>query len=86
MHRFASVCLSVLVSGTYVVHHFNGTELRKPAPKRRCYIKVKGQVGQGQRSHWSKSNKEPKQRQVRSQQRQVASFKFESKILGLFEI
>ncbi len=29
---------------------------------------------QGQRLHWSKSNKDPKERQVGSQQRQVASF------------
>ncbi len=32
-------------------------------------------MGQGQRSHWSRSYKDPKQRQVGSHQRQVASFK-----------
>ncbi len=31
-------------------------------------------MGEGQRSHWSRSNQDPKQRQVGSQQRQVASF------------
>ncbi len=35
---------------------------------------VKGHKYQGQRSHGSRSNKDPKQRQVGSQQRQVASF------------
>ncbi len=34
-----------------------------------------GHVGQAQRSHWSRSNKDSKERQVGSQQRQVASFK-----------
>ena len=36
-------------------------------------IKVQGHMGQGQRSHRSRSNKDPKQRQVGSQQRQIAS-------------
>ena len=38
--------------------------------------KCQGQrhMGQGQRSHWSRLNKDSKQRQVGSQQRQVASF------------
>ena len=38
-------------------------------------VKVKGHVGQGQRLHWSRSDKDSKERQVGSQQRQVASFK-----------
>ena len=36
-------------------------------------VKVKGHMGQGQRSHWPRSNKDSKQRQVGSHQRQVAS-------------
>ncbi len=38
------------------------------------YMKIKGHMGKGQRSHWSRSNKDSKERQVGSQQRQVASF------------
>ena len=37
-------------------------------------IKVKGNMGQGQRSHWSKSYKDAKQRQMGSQERQAVSF------------
>ncbi len=37
-------------------------------------VKVKGHMGQGQRSHWPRSNKGPEERQVGSHQRQVASF------------
>ena len=37
-------------------------------------IKAKGHMGQGQRSHWSRSYKDPKQKQVGSQQCHVASF------------
>ena len=36
-------------------------------------VKVKGDMGQGQRSHWPGSNEGPKERQVGSHQRQVAS-------------
>ncbi len=36
-------------------------------------VKFKGHMGQGQRSHRSRSNKDSKQRQVGSHQRQVAS-------------
>ena len=36
-------------------------------------VKVKGHTGQGQRSHWPGSNEGPKEGQVGSHQRQVAS-------------
>ena len=39
-----------------------------------CNLEAKGHKYQGQRSHRSRSNKDSKQRQVGSQQRQVASF------------
>ncbi len=32
MHRFLSVCLSVWVCETYIVHHFVGTALRCAPP------------------------------------------------------
>ncbi len=37
-----------------------------------CEVEVKGQKYQGQRSHWSRSNNDPKQRQVGSLQLHVA--------------
>ncbi len=47
-------------------------------------VKVKGYIGQGQRSHWPKSNKTSKQRQVGSHQRQVASLLNSFKMVGNF--
>ena len=41
-----------------------------------CDTKVKGHLGQGQRSHESRSNKGSKQRYMGSRQCQVASFSF----------
>ncbi len=38
--------------------------------------KYQGHMGQGQKSYWSRSNKDPKDRQLGSQQRQVALFGF----------
>ncbi len=43
-----------------------------------CDLEVKGHKYQGQTSHGSRSNKDTKQRQVGSQQRQVASFTSQS--------
>ena len=37
-------------------------------------LEVKGHLGQGQRSRWSRSNKGTKERQMGSRQRQVASY------------
>ena len=62
MHHFLSVCLSVC---DWKNHQKRSLE----------YVKVKGHMCQGQRSIWSKSNKDSKERQVGSQQGQAASFK-----------
>ncbi len=40
----------------------------------RLDLDVRGHIGQGQRSHGSRSNKVSKKRQVGSRQRQVAAF------------
>ncbi len=70
MHRFLSVCLSITGSKfgalLELVPHFLVHFIFD--------LEVKGHMGLGQRSHWSRSNKDPKQRQVGSQQRQVAFF------------
>ncbi len=68
MHRFASVCLSVclwldrnsLDNNSYCIGHeiwmtqrWTGNEIKVKVP----WVKVKGHLGWGQRSLWSKSGK-----------------------------
>ncbi len=60
MHRFSSVCLYV-------------TRPKLLEKSHTSYLEGKGRVGQGQRSFYVKVKTDSKERQVGSQQRQVAS-------------
>ena len=71
---YNAFCLSICLSVD--INFIQGTVFMRIIITLTCDVEVKGHIGQGQRSRGPRSNKGCKQRQVGSQQCQVASFEW----------